>query len=127
MWIPWRRKTCPSVDAALWQDVVRELPILHGLDQTESERLKTLIAAFLAEKDFIGAHSFPVTDAMRIGIAASLCLPVLNLGLRWCKGWSTIIVYPDEFLTRHQEVDEIGVAHDIEEAKTGESWADGPL
>ena len=50
---------------------------------------------------------------MRIGIAAQACMLILNLDLDWYRGWTEVIVYPDEFLAEYDYVDEDGVAHHV--------------
>ena len=54
-------------------------------------------------------------------------LPVLNLGLDWYRGWHSVVLYPDEFRSRFEEVDEAGVVHEVEDWRSGESWTAGPL
>jgi len=78
------------MDDALW----KEQPCLKFLPA--SEKLKSLVLLFLAEKEFSGAHGIEVSDAMRVSIAAQACLPILELGLDWYSGWTGIVVYPGD-------------------------------
>ncbi len=106
----WRRKRVLSrhrMDDALWKLATRGLKFLPA-----SEKLKSLVLLFLAEKEFSGAHGMQVTDAMRVSIAAQACLPILELGLDWYSGWTGIVVYPGDFRVRRSELDEHGVMHE---------------
>ncbi|MDX9767780.1 MAG: zinc-dependent peptidase [Ectothiorhodospiraceae bacterium] len=126
----WRRARTlqrQPIDDDAWNAVVRSLPLLRGLQPDESAHLRELATLFLAEKRFFGAHGFEVTDRMRLSIAAQACLPILGLGIDWYRGWSSIIVYPDDFLPRHEDVDEAGVVHEDDRIYSGESWELGPV
>ena len=63
---------------------------------------------------------------MQVNIAVQACLPILNLGLEWYRGWSSIVVYPGEFLVPRSIADEDGVVHEYVEPITGEAWEGAP-
>ena len=90
-------------------------------------KLRELVLLFLAEKEFAGAHGLDVTDEMRISIAAQACVPILELGLDWYRGWHGIVVYPGDFRVRRQELDEDGVVHEWEDDLAGEAMPGGPV
>jgi hypothetical protein len=98
------------------------MPFLRG-----GQKLKDLVILFLAEKEFAGAHDIEVTDAMRVAIAAQACLPVLELGLDWYRGWQGVVVYPGDFRVHREEVDEHGVTHEWEDELAGEAFPGGPV
>jgi Mlc titration factor MtfA (ptsG expression regulator) len=52
---------------------------------------------------------------------------ILNPDLDWYKSWTEVIVYPGEFIARHEEVDEAGVVHVVEKTMSGESWGHGTV
>ena len=52
---------------------------------------------------------------------------ILNLGLDWYRGWSSIVIYPREFLVPRSIADEDGVVHEYVEPITGEAWEGGPV
>ncbi len=121
----WRRKRVlsrHSLDEGLWRAATSGLKFLP-----ESPRLKDLVILFLAEKEFAGAHGIEVSDAMRLAIAAQACLPVLELGLDWYRGWRGVVVYPGDFRVRRTEVDENGVTHEWEDDLAGEAFPGGPV
>jgi Mlc titration factor MtfA (ptsG expression regulator) len=121
----WRRRRVldkHEVDEALWRRATGKLEFLPA-----SPRLKELVLLFLAEKQFTGAHGIEVSDAMRVSIAAQACLPILELGLDWYRGWHGVVVYPGDFRVRRQEVDEAGVLHEWEDDLAGEAFPGGPV
>jgi Mlc titration factor MtfA (ptsG expression regulator) len=115
------------VPLELWAELCRRLPLLQGYEPAVRERLRELTSRFLARKDIQGAGGLEITVPMRVLIAAQACIPILNLGLQWYRGWVSVLVYPDEFLARHDFVDEAGVVHEGAHARIGESWSQGPV
>jgi hypothetical protein len=121
----WRRRRVLSrhrMDDAPWKEATRGLKFLPA-----SEKLKSLVLLFLAEKEFSGTHGLEVSDAMRVSIAAQACLPILELGLDWYAGWTGIVVYPGDFRVRRSEVDEHGVVHEWDDELAGEAMPGGPV
>jgi hypothetical protein len=90
-------------------------------------RLRDLVVLFLYEKQFASAGGLELTDDMRFSIATQACILILNLDLEFYRGWSGIIVYPEQFVPRHQHVDELGVVHQGDEPYSGEAWLGGPV
>ena len=111
----------------LWRTTVDSLHILDRLDDAEIARLRELATLFLRQKGFVGAHGFEVTDAMRVTIAAQACLPILNLGLEYYRGWYTLILYETAFVAHRERRDEDGIVHTGYEELDGESAEGGPL
>lgn len=122
-----RRPPPPAVPEPLWQETLAALPFLGRLLATDLDRLKSLTEQFLAQKQFSAAGGLELTDAMAVHIAAQGCLPILNLGLEWYRGWVEVVVYPDEFVIARQVMDEAGVVHEYDEVVSGEAWEGGPL
>ncbi|NEV65016.1 zinc-dependent peptidase [Thiorhodococcus minor] len=114
-------------DAATWEQVWRSLPLLSGLDAAESARLRRLALGFLRRKTLEPAQGLALTDTMRLTIALSAGLPVLELGLDWYDGWYSVIVYPDAFVPEHQVMGDDGVVWVDDTVKAGESWDLGPI
>ncbi len=90
-------------------------------------RLRDLAMLFLHEKQFATAAGLELSDEMRWSIATQACILILNLDLEYYRGWSEIIVYPEQFVPRHQYVDEAGVVHEGDEPYAGEAWLGGPV
>jgi hypothetical protein len=103
------------------------MPLAAGYSPEELERLRGLATRFLYEKSIEGARGLTLEPGMRAMLAVQASVPVLNLGLGWYRGWVSVVVYPDEFLARHEYVDEAGVVHQVERELSGESWPEGPV
>jgi len=115
------------IDDALWQATVTALPFLARLDASELAALRDLVRQFLADKEMATAGDLELTAPMQLSIAAQACLPVLKLGLGSYGGWTSIVVYPDEFLVPREITDEAGVVHEYVDQISGEAWDGGPL
>ncbi len=115
------------IDDAHWRDAVNALPFIGRRDHVEQARLRALAQQFLADKEMAAAGGLELTAAIQVRIAAQACLPVLNLGLHWYRGWRSIVVYPDEFVVPREITDETGVVHEFSEPIAGEAWDGGPL
>lgn len=115
------------VDAPSWNEALSAVPMLGTLSSEEQQRLKDLAALFLHQKSFLPVQDLRLTPPMRTMIAAQACYPILNLGIDWYRGWTTIIVYPGQFLRPRTEMDSSGVVHEWTEVLRGESWERGPL
>lgn len=125
----WRRRRLlarQDIDRRAWEALLAR-PLFAGLEPQAQERLRQYTILFLHEKTFEPAGGLELTAEMVLEIAATACLPVLELGFDWLAGWRAVIVYPDEFRVDHEEVDEAGVVHHVDEVRSGESWHAGPL
>jgi hypothetical protein len=126
----WRRKRVikrATIDGALWNRVVAQLPFLAGLPADDARRLRELVVLFLYEKEIAAAGGLELTDEIRVAIALQACLPILNLGLDFYDGWVGVVVYPGEFRVRRQELDDDGVMHEWDDELAGEAWPGGPV
>jgi Mlc titration factor MtfA (ptsG expression regulator) len=115
------------IDDELWRRTISSLPFLARLGEAECQRLRELAQQFLADKEMAAAGELELTAAMQVSIAAQACLPVLKLGLGGYRGWTSVIVYPDEFLVPREITDEAGVVHQYVDQIAGEAWDGGPL
>jgi Mlc titration factor MtfA (ptsG expression regulator) len=115
------------IDAGLWERVWPRLPLLDGLDQHETRRLRDLALLFSNDKAFEAAGDVGLDDSIRLTIALQACLPILNLGLDWYRGWYAIILYPEEFVPQREWVDEDGVVWVARVPMSGEAWEQGPV
>ena len=119
-----KRHAIPRPD---WATIVTGLPLLKGLTVDELERLRALASLFLHEKSLEPVHELVVSDAMRIYLAAQAALPILNLGIDWYDGWKSVVLYPGEFASRQEWMDENGLVHSRREVRSGEAWQRGPI
>lgn len=116
-----------AVPDPLWNAALAGLPFTARLSVDEQTRLRALAGQFLSDKQMSGAAGLELTAEMQVNIAAQACLPILELGLDWYRGWSGIVVYPGEFLVPRSVTDEAGVVHEYSEPITGEAWDGGPV
>lgn len=123
----WRQRQPPGIPDALWEETIGGLPFLACLDGGEKERLRALCVRFLSEKEFTAAADLQLSDAICVSIAAQACLPILNLGIDYYRGWVGIVVYGDEFVIPRQIEDEFGIVHEYDDIAAGEAWEGGPL
>jgi Mlc titration factor MtfA (ptsG expression regulator) len=123
----WTRLSAVTIPDQLWTATLASLPFLVRLTADERERLRTLAAQLLADKQMSAAADLELTAEMQVNIAVQACLPVLNLGLDWYRGWKSIVVYPSEFLVPRSITDDDGVVHQYVEPIAGEAWDGGPL
>lgn len=126
LWQAWRRPS-PTVAEADWQAAYRALPTLARRPAHERLRLQQLALALLDEKSIEPAGEFTLSTAETLALGLLAAVPILNLGLDWYRGWHALVLYPDEFRSRFEEVDEAGVVHLVEDWRSGESWGRGPL
>lgn len=116
-----------AIPDELWQSTLSELPFAVRLSGDERVRLRGLAGRLIADKQMSAAADLELTASIQVNIAIQACLPILNLGLDWYRGWSSIVVYPGEFLVPRSVADEDGVVHEYVEPITGEAWEGGPL
>ncbi|HQR69139.1 MAG TPA: zinc-dependent peptidase [Burkholderiaceae bacterium] len=120
-------RTPASIPDELWKSTLRAVPFLARLNGDERARLRSLAERLLTEKEMAGAAGLELTAEMQVHIAAQASLPILNLGFEWYRGWSSIVVYPNEFLVPRSVTDDAGVVHEYTEPISGEAWDGGPL
>ncbi len=115
------------IPADAFDAILARLPVMRGLDTQERARLRESASLFIHDKAFYAAGGAVVDDAVQRVIALQACLLTLNLDEESYRGWSEIILYPDEFLRSREEMDDAGVVHHSRDILAGESWHGGPL
>ncbi|MEM7258536.1 MAG: M90 family metallopeptidase [Pseudomonadota bacterium] len=110
-----------------WARAAARLAILDRLDPPQLKHLFDLSTLFLHDKTLTGAAGFTITDDVRQSIALQASLPILNLGIDWYDGWTSVIVYPGAFKRHDTHIDEYGIAHTGDVHLSGEAWLRGPV
>src|SRR5688572_10484608 len=113
----WRRERIlrqSALDETLWRAVLDRYPFTRALSGEERDRLRERVILFLHEKSIAGAGGLDLRDEIRVCIAVQACMPILNLGLDYYRGWVEVIVYPDEFVAEYEYTDDHGVVHQVE-------------
>ncbi|HRD65628.1 MAG TPA: zinc-dependent peptidase [Candidatus Competibacter sp.] len=126
-WFRRRRLERARIADGEWRAAVASLPLLEGLRPTELERLRNLATLFLDEKALEPAGGLELVPGMGPVIAAQACLPILELGLDYYRGWSSVVLYPGGFLARHEYTDPMGLVHSVHRPLIGEAWERGPV
>jgi Mlc titration factor MtfA (ptsG expression regulator) len=131
----WRRRRIlvkASLDEQLWDRVSGRFAFVQRLNAQEKRRLRDLCVLFVHEKQISAAGGLELTPEMKLGIAVQACILVLNLGpegrgLEQYDDWVEIIVYPAEFVPRHEFRTEEGLVNVDESAYAGQAWLQGPV
>ncbi len=128
-WVAWRRgQTQADPFPAPWRRILRRrMPLFALMPPDLQLQLKKHIQVFLAEKAFIGCRGQPITDEVRVTIAAQACLLLLNRPANYFPALRQILVYPSAFLVEHEAVDEAGVVQAGRDLRSGESWSHGQV
>lgn len=116
----------PIVEAD-WRLAMAESTCLRRLSASEQARLRVLATFLLHEKALEPVQGLELTRTMAARLAALVCLPILNLGLHWYRGWHSIVLYPDLFVPHREVVDAAGVVHRSHAVLEGEAWQRGPV
>jgi Mlc titration factor MtfA (ptsG expression regulator) len=126
----WRRRRYlreKLVSESDFTQAVAHTPACIGLDDEEQARLRELVTLFLREKVFEAVDHAEIAPHDRLLVAVNACLPILHLGIETYDEWTTVILYPDEFIVDYEHEDEAGVVHSGRDLRTGEAWERGPL
>jgi len=115
------------IEEALWRQTVEALPLLATLPEEDLSHLRDMTARFLAEKGFFGGAGFEPNLEMAVRVAAMACLPVRHLGYHWLDAIVEVVLYPNQFLSNMEQIDEFGLVHKETEARSGEVWEHGTL
>ncbi|CAN5784077.1 zinc-dependent peptidase [soil metagenome] len=124
-----RLRALPSVPDAAWQATLARYRFLNDRSDAERDRLRTLTAGFLSEKEFHGAHGFVINDEVALAIAAQAVLPLLHLhgGTTWYDDFVGVVVHSSEVVAQRKITDVAGVVHEYEEVVAGEAMDRGPV
>lgn len=110
-----------------WPAAFARVPVLAHWPAADRQRLQALALEFLADKTLEAVAGTVIDRPQALALALQAALPVLNLGLNWYRGWHAVVLYPQAFRSRFEQMDEAGVVHQVDDWHSGESWAVGPL
>ena len=126
----WRRRRIlerAQLDEQTWQRVAGRFSFYLRLTEEERARLRELVVLFLHHKQISAAGDFELDLEKKLGIAIQACIVILNLGIEHFDGWVEIIVYPDEFMPRHEFRNEDGLVEEDGLSYAGQAWLNGPV
>jgi MtfA peptidase len=114
---------------ARWRRVLQQrVPAVAGMPADLRRRLERHIQVFVVEKPFIGCQGQVITDEVRVTIAAQACLLLLGHERPdYYPRLRQILVYPDNFVVRHERPLGDGLVQEQRHALSGESWVQGQV
>ncbi|MCC5888021.1 MAG: zinc-dependent peptidase [Gammaproteobacteria bacterium] len=110
-----------------WESAVAPWPVAARYRGEARRRLKDTALRFVLRKQFVAGADFELDAPMRLLVATMAAVPVLELGLDWYRGWSSVVLYETPFVPAQEWEDEFGVVHQSDEALSGEAWPQGPV
>lgn len=113
--------------ARQWESAVAPWPVAARYQGQERMRLQDSALRFLLRKQFVAGADFELDDSMQLLVATMAAVPVLELGLDWYRGWSSVVIYETPFVPATAWEDEFGIVHHSDEALSGEAWLQGPV
>ena len=116
-----------AIPSTTWRAALDYSRYAGALPRGERTRLRELATLFLLEKRFDGAAEFVPDETARVVIGIKACIPILQLGLGYYRGWHGIVIYPGDFRVQEEYMDEAGVVHHAARDLCGESLTQGPL
>lgn len=117
-----RRAAAVPLAASRVGAVERNVPLRGRLPPALRQRLDGLVAAFVAEKNFVGCNGLVVTDDMRVTIAAHACMLVLGRPHDLYPALRSILVYPTPFWVEEEDEDESGLVTRRRRVLAGQAW-----
>ena len=117
----------PRLPEDRWRWLIGNHPILASLSPEEAAELRRLTEMFLRRVSLEGRDGCDLTADMSAVIAVQACLPILRLGMRWYRGWKSVVVVPRAFREEQWSVDRAGVIHEWTESEEGVAWERGPV
>jgi Mlc titration factor MtfA (ptsG expression regulator) len=131
---PWwatrrRERIRAAAFPAAWRRILRQrVPLAARLPSDLQRRLKRHVQVFIAEKPFVGCQGQPITDELRVTIAAQACLPLLGHAQpEFYPRLREILVYPDSFVVDREQPVGAGLMQAQRQALSGESWGRGQV
>jgi Mlc titration factor MtfA (ptsG expression regulator) len=121
---PLRLPTDPAPET--WPGIIERLvPLSRRLNDAERLRLLQLTQLFVGEAPMEGCGGLELTEEIRVTIAATACLLLLNLAYPRFAALRRVLVYPDAFVpVRLESRHSLGIA-DNPSPELGEAWRDG--
>jgi Mlc titration factor MtfA (ptsG expression regulator) len=109
-----------------WREILeRRVPYFQRLPETTRRNLFPRILRFLRQVQFEGCGGLKITPEMQVTTAAYAGVLTLGEGVAFYPVLKSVLIYPDAFKPRVEEVDEAGVVHPVEEYQEGEYWNTG--
>lgn len=110
-----------------WQKILEEnVSIYTSLPENLKVELHGSIQIFLDEKTFVGCAGLEITDEIRVTVAGSACMLLLNRKTNCYPGFSEVLIYPRAYVAKQMSRGG-GFEEEREQVRLGESWKHGPV
>ncbi|WP_298655201.1 M90 family metallopeptidase [uncultured Thiothrix sp.] len=129
LWPAYQRKQALKEPfPAEWRKILaKNFPVYRRMPADLQLQLRQRIKLFLHQKQFTGCAGLAITDEVRVTIAASACLLILNRVTDVYAGLRYILVYPNAFLVEEEAVDGAGLVSLQAKGMLGQSWSNGKI
>ena len=118
----------PIVFEPAWLDILeRNVPLYRRLPDGLRSALHDHIAHFVRHKNFEACGGLELSDEMVLTIAGQACLLTMRLAGPPFPNLRSILIYPAAYRARENVVDHLGVVHEREITRLGESWSNGTV
>ncbi|MFA0810585.1 zinc-dependent peptidase [Microbulbifer epialgicus] len=124
----WRikyRRSRPLTQEQL-QLLQETLPLYQYLNTNQQQELRSNIALFLHDKEFVGCDGLQVSERMRVVIAAYACLLVLGRKNECYPNLYSLLLYPDTYVANETRREGF-VETAKHSAREGEAHYRGPV
>ena len=128
LWAAWRRRRFTAAPfPRAWRSLLRRrMPLYQRLPSPLQRRLQQHVQVILGEVPFIGCQGQPITDEVRVLIAAQAALLLLGRPAGRFHGLRQVLVYPGAFVV-DRPVTNGAIVQDARRVLVGESWQQGQL
>jgi Mlc titration factor MtfA (ptsG expression regulator) len=121
----WRRQRLKQRDfPSDWVKIIAQniVPYRH-LSPSQQQQLREDIQVLLAEKQFIGCGGLYVTEEVKLLIIAQACLLLLNQNKTYFPKLRSILVYPNAYVVKQNNLVSHSVIEERQVIRLGESWS----
>ncbi|MHB0775874.1 M90 family metallopeptidase [Halomonas sp. WWR20] len=116
---------------AQWRQVRKRLPLLRALDSEDATRLGQRAWRLMHHKRLSNPARLAFGMEDYLALAAQACLLTLGWEQRDAEAAFSnvheVLLLPDAFRRKGEELDDAGVMHVYEDERAGETWYQGPV
>lgn len=123
-WRRWRGLAFPEA----WRDILHHnVAYYRNLPPARQQELREHALVLLHEKHWEGCGGLTLTDQIRVTIAGTAAILLLNRPMHYFRKLISILVYPEVYIAEVARPIGGGVVLESEEARAGESWQRGTV
>ena len=111
-----------------WAEILTaNIPVYSRLPTNFQTQLHEKLTHFVAQKHFAACGDLELTDEMVLTVAGQACLLVLNHPGPPFPKLRSVLIYPSAYKATHTTVDALGIVHQQEVVRLGESSSNGTV